>query len=602
MARIWLPQILAVFTFFAFMTDTLAHDILQSPSVYDWGFYGLYPRTWFKSYGLAAPRLNFLKWEEQCTDGFYLLSPRGSYVSVPGPVIMDGRGNMVWRTDDRFGDADGITDFKVQIYNGKPHLTFWAGANGAHHRFGYGVYYVLDETYQIVKIVKAVETRGHSLRADLHEFHITPENTGLISVYYPQAIDLSPVGGPVDGWVLDSIFQEVDLDTGDLIFEWRASDHIPIEMTMRSFVGSDLGDSPDTGFDYFHINSVDKDHLGNYIISARHTHTVICISPQGETLWILGGKQNMFKDLSDGRATDFSWQHHARWHGTNTLSLFDNAKSTNGGHKFMGDHSRGMMLELDTEAMTAKLLHDYYDPKHPKLSESQGSMQVMDSGKVLVDYGFFPAFTEFSPEGEVICDVRLAPWLIWQVGMVTSYRGFKTDRWVGKPWYAPEVSLRPSEGVIYVSWNGATEVDRWVLQGADWDGVSQEVYEDLDIQTKDGFEMGFDISDDYPQYVRVTALDKNGDILKHTIVMDRYVGNAKSSGAHGFLVTMCVMIVLMIVAIIFRKNLYGVWRRGFPQRTVAGVRGVFASVRRRSAEWRRSGGKSEYNELQNYED
>lgn len=601
MARTWLPQLLAIFTSFAaFITVTLAHDVLQSPTVYDWGFYGLYPRTWFNSFGLAEPRLNFLKWEEQCTDGLYLLSPRGSYVSVPGPVIMDGRGNMVWRADDRFGDAEGITDFKVQMFNGKPHLTFWAGTNGAHHRFGYGVNYVLDETYQIVKIVTAVETRGHSLRADLHEFHITPDNTGLMSVYYPQPIDLSPVGGPVDGWVLDSIFQEVDLNTGELIFEWRASEHIPVETTMRSFVGSDLGYTPDTGFDYFHINSVDKDHLGNYIISARHTHTVTCISPEGETLWVLGGKHNMFKDLSDGRATDFTWQHHARWHGTNTLSLFDNAKSTNGGNKYMGDHSRGLILELDTEAMTAKLVHDYYDPKHPKLAESQGSMQIMDNGKVIVDYGFFPALTEFSPEGEVICDIRLAPWLIWQAGMVTSYRGFKTDKWVGKPWYAPEVVLRPSESVLYVSWNGATEVDRWVLQGADWEGVGRDVYEDLDIQTKDGFESRFDLSGDYPQYVRIAALDKNGEVLKHTIVMDRYVGNAKSSGFHGFLFTVCVVSAFLAVVALFRKNIGSAWKKGFTQGPVAGVRGVFAAVRR-SAELK-FGGKTQYNELQTYED
>lgn len=459
----------------------------------------------------------------------------------------------------------------------------------------------LDETYQIVKIVTAVETRGHSLRADLHEFYITPENTGLMSVYYPQPTDLSPVGGSVDGWVLDSIFQEVDLDTGELIFEWRASEHIPVETTMRSFVGSDLGDTPDTGFDYFHINSVDKDHLGNYIISARHTHTITCISPKGETLWVLGGKQNMFKDLSDGRATDFSWQHHARWHGTNMLTLFDNAKSTNGGNKYIGDHSRGMMLELDTEAMTAKLLFDYYDPKHPKLAESQGSMQLMDNGNVVVDYGFFPTFTEFSADGEVICDVRLAPWLIWQAGMVTSYRGFKTDKWVGKPWYAPEVLLRPDEGVLYVSWNGATEVDRWVLQGADWEGVGHDLYEDLDIQTKDGFESSFDILGDYPQYVRIAALGKDGEVLKHTIVMDRYVGNAKSSAIHGFLFSVCVVAGLVAVLVLFRKNLVVIWRKGFPEGTVAGVRGVFAAVSRRSAEWR-TGGKADYNELQTYED
>ncbi|KAI3390829.1 hypothetical protein diail_8560, partial [Diaporthe ilicicola] len=587
---------------------SLAHDALQSPSLYDWGFYGLYPKTSFKSYELAAPRLNFLKWDETCADGFYLVSPRGSIVYSPAPVIFDGRGNLVWTTDDNFGKGRGITDFKVQMYHGKPHLTFWGGVDGLHHRYGAGCYFILDETYQVVKTVEAVETRGHSLRGDLHEFLITEENTGLMSIYYPQPMDLSSIGGPADGWVLDSIFQEIDLDTGDLIFEWRASDHIPIEMTMRSYVGSDLGTYPNTGFDYVHINSVDKDHLGNYIISCRHTHTVICISPRGETLWVLGGKENMFEDLSGGRATDFTWQHHARWHGTNRMSLFDNAKSTNGGsNQFIGDHSRGMMLELDTDAMTARLVHDYHDPAHPKLAESQGSMQVLDdTGKVLVDYGFFPAMTEFSPEGDVLCDVRLAPWLIWQTGMVTSYRGFKTTRWVGRPWYAPTVYLNPSDAALYVSWNGATEVDSWVLQGADWDGVSRDVYVDLDAQKKDGFEAGFKISSDYPQYLRVVPLGRDGAVLKHSTVVDRYVGNApaESGWLRRCLVFFGVMLgVALVAALVFRKKLRAAWIRRFPHETVVSVVcGVVQAVRRRSGEWRGgSRDKLKYKELHSYE-
>ncbi|PSR79542.1 ASST-domain-containing protein [Coniella lustricola] len=525
MASSWLAQAVAVVLLLGSLpVPAAATDMLQSGFLYDWGFYGLWPRTWFQSSDLAGPRLNFLAWDEACAEGFYLFSPRGSYVSHSSPVILDARGNLVWTTSDRFGDAQDTTDFKIQNYHGQPHITFWAGNNGASHRYGMGSYYMLDETYQVVKVVEAVETRGHNLRGDIHEFHITPQDTALMTIYYPQPANLSAVGGPSNGWVLDSIFQEVDLDTGDLLFEWRASEHIPVSDSMRSYVGSDLGGSPTAGFDYFHINSVDKDHLGNYIISARHSHQIVCISPQGETLWILGGKSNMFQDLSDGRATDFTWQHHARWHGNNTLSMFDNAKTNTGGRKYAEDHSRGLVLTLDTQALTAAVLHDYYDPQHPKQAESQGSMQMTDLGSnVLVDYGFYPAVTEFSKEGNVLCDVRLAPWLIWKTGMVTSYRGFKTSRWIGRPWYNPVTSLTPSDGVIYVSWNGATEVASWVLQGSDWSGISDGVWQDLDVQAKDGFEASFDLTDDMPQYLRVAAVDKDGALLKASQVVDRFL-------------------------------------------------------------------------------
>lgn len=139
-----LLQLLAItITTSTTVSPVSAHEILQSPTLYDWGFYGLYPQTWFKSFHLAAPRLNFIKWDESCDDGVYLVSPRGSHVYTPGPVIMDGRGNLVWTTADRFGNGQGVTDFKVQTYNGTEYLTFWSGMDGAHHRFGYGCYYMV---------------------------------------------------------------------------------------------------------------------------------------------------------------------------------------------------------------------------------------------------------------------------------------------------------------------------------------------------------------------------------------------------------------------------------------------------------------------------
>lgn len=428
-----------------------------------------------------------------------------------------------------------------------------------------------------------------------------------MTIYYPQPADLTSFGGPEDGWLLDSIFQEVDLETGELIFEWRASHHIPIESTMRSTLDTDEGLSPSSGFDYFHMNSIEKDHLGNYILSARHTHQILCISPQGETLWILGGKNNTFTDLSSGRATDFAWQHHARWHGTDTLSLFDNSKSTTRGDNNHTDHSRGLLLRLDTDAKTAKVIHDYSDPAHPKLASSQGSMQMMeDTGRVLVDYGFLPAWTEFSSAGDVLCDVHFAPWVIWKLGMVTSYRAFKSTTWVGRPAYAPKIHLRPADGVLYVSWNGATEVEKWVLQGSDWEGVYDEVFEDVDVQMKEGFEAGFELVDDMPQYLRVAAFDRNGEVLGYTTVTDRYVGNVDAGS-----LLLTILIVLSVMLVVTIVSLLVLWRvrRGLLRRFPEGitVAEIISELKKMSFEWpgmstqgRRRG--PEYRELESWDD
>lgn len=124
-------------------TATTASTLLQSPPLYDWGLDGLWPQISFQTFSRAAPRLNFVKWEESCADGFYLIAPRGSYVSHQSPIIMDGRGNLVWTPTEQYGIGEAATDFKVQTYRGQNVLTFWAGVEGEQHRYGMGSYYMV---------------------------------------------------------------------------------------------------------------------------------------------------------------------------------------------------------------------------------------------------------------------------------------------------------------------------------------------------------------------------------------------------------------------------------------------------------------------------
>jgi hypothetical protein len=58
------------------------------------------------------------------------------------------------------------------------------------------------------------------------------------------------------------------------------------------------------------MNSIQKDELGNYLVSARYTHTITYIDGNTSAIvWILGGKRNTFEDLSNGRskATDIAY-------------------------------------------------------------------------------------------------------------------------------------------------------------------------------------------------------------------------------------------------------------------------------------------------------
>lgn len=69
------------------------------------------------------------------------------------------------------------------------------------------------------------------MEGDLHEFKITRDNTALLTVYATTKADLSSLGKFSEGWLLDSLFQEVDIATGKLLFEWRASEHFNVTDT-----------------------------------------------------------------------------------------------------------------------------------------------------------------------------------------------------------------------------------------------------------------------------------------------------------------------------------------------------------------------------------
>jgi len=173
----------------------------------------------------------------------------------------------------------------------------------------------LDSSYQLIHTLSPI---GDQLVGDFHDFRLTENGTALVTIYDIIPADLSSLNGPTFGWIYDGIFQEIDIATGDLVFEWRASEHYQID---ESFMPLDGGKTRDEPYDFFHINSVDKDPDGNYYISSRHMHTVTCLNPSGDVLWILGGQRNHFTDLSSGSATNFTWQHDARWHPNHSLTM-----------------------------------------------------------------------------------------------------------------------------------------------------------------------------------------------------------------------------------------------------------------------------------------
>ena len=411
-------------------------------------------------------------------DNYLFISPK-----VDGPMIIDNSGELVY-----FRPSTEAADFRPQTLNGEPVITWWQGPFNAG---GYteGNFVIADEEYQDVKLVRA----GNGYKGDLHEFKLSDRDTAYATIYRTVKMDLSKWGGPKEGAVLDSIAQEIDIETGEVVWEWHSLGNVGLNETNIAFPKS-----PTEAFDYFHINSIEEDDDGNILMSGRNTFSVVKVDKDtGEIIWRLGGKRS---DFEMGEGTDFSWQHDALRQPDGTISIYDNAANYFGEPTY--DHSRGLVLELDEENMTAELADQPYVHPDRLLAPSQGNMQVLPDGNRLVGWGSQPWFTEFTQNGKVLLNGTY-------YARNSSYRTYRGD-WTGKPLDRPAVATRKSGNgaTIWVSWNGATEVDEWrVLSGSNEDELAE-----VTVEPKSGFETRIEAGP-ADRLVAVEALDAEGEVL-----------------------------------------------------------------------------------------
>lgn len=476
-------------------------------SWYGLGLHGLAPSKKVVSFKARTPSLEFPRWDARCSQENIFFGWRGHEVDEPGAVILDSTGELVWR---QTGSEIDQNDVRPQMYRGERFLTFQMdGPNGNKSQ---GHWYMMDQSYTI-----RYRVRPHEFpHADMHEFQITSDDTAVVITTVPIPYDLRSVGGPEHGWLDNCYFQELDLETGELLFQWSSIDHFAPNTTMEPqdnclidprarFAG--CGDEKDSAFDYFHLNSVEKDSQGNYLISARNIWGISYINgTNGDVLWTLGGGEvNDFKDLSDGAGLDFSWQHFARWvEEGKRISFFDNH------YHRVGDpagESAGRVIDVDIPNRTVKLQKAYTHPHHIR-AESQGNIQHLDNGNYMVGWGSSGAFTEFAAGGELLCDANYGAEAFFEFSPVSSYRVFR-GQWTGRPRYPPSVAL--DSGRAYVSWNGATEVAKWQVEIKNENSQSVQVIAQV---FKDGFETVINLPATAPNsMIRVVALDVEGEVM-----------------------------------------------------------------------------------------
>jgi hypothetical protein len=109
--------------------------------------------------------------------------------------------------------------------------------------------------------------------------------------------------------------------------------------------------------------------------------------------------------------------------------------------------------------------------------------QFSDDGRMFLGRGSAAAYTEFAADGEILCDVHFGAESVFGFGRTSSYRAFQGD-WIGKPVTPPDIKLTDEN--IYVSWNGATDVMVWELQGAKFVSHEDQHFELVDSIQKRG--------------------------------------------------------------------------------------------------------------------
>ena len=169
------------------------------------------------------------------------------------------------------------------------------------------------------------------------------------------------------------------------------------------------------------------------------------------------------------------------------------------------------------DAMTATLRHRYLHTDGEINTPSQGNCQLLAGGGHVVGWGFRPYFSVYAPSSEGTLGAPLILDGRFPQG-VDSYRTF-LFAWRGNPPVSEmAVVVRPAGGIAgrltaWVSWNGATEVVAWRVNG----GPSPSALLPLITAPKVGFETAIEFVADGASYFDVDAINVKGQVIGRTL-------------------------------------------------------------------------------------
>ncbi|KAJ5888984.1 hypothetical protein N7495_009025 [Penicillium taxi] len=465
---------------------------------------------------IILPEIRALKFEIESVDrerqipGYWFVAPYGQIdPEAPthryeqyqvGPYIYDNEGMLIWADSPLFNNRN-IFDFKANWnINDEPHLSFILQHQFDNSNKGSGV--IMEKTYRIEHQVGVTNDVG---AFNMYEFNILDgDRTALACTYRDRMTDLSDLDRPdEDSWVITGGFVELDVETGCVLFKWDSLDQVPLHESARFHAWGSPDGKP--GSDYVHINAVDKNDAGDYIISLRFTNTVYMISGRdGRIMWRLGGNETDFDQ-------DFTFhkQHDVRFlesdGNRHIISLMNNGADEDNADEQV---SAALYIELDSNTMTARVIKRTERPDGG-LTRLRGNVQHLSNNNTFIGWSERGYHSEHAPNGDLLMWARFAS------TRFSSYRSYKFD-WIGRPTAPPNVvsavygtSDDDFLTIIYVSWNGATDVARWDFYARAYNGSDRLFIGNIE---KVSFESMF-LVDGFMDWVSVEVVDKFGAVM-----------------------------------------------------------------------------------------
>lgn len=317
------------------------------------------------------------------TREWYLITPTLSFTGTTGHyvAVFDGNGVPVWW----YRVAHAPLDAKLEPGPAIAYASYPVDSHAAYELRS------LDG-----KLVRRITAPDGLI--DDHELQRDAAGDVYYLVYQPKEhVDLTSVGGPADGTVLEAEIEELS-PAGKLLWSWSTDGHVSLDESARWTAQILKTPAPiptgGTGYDFFHANAISLSK-GFVLLSLRHTDAIYAIDrATGAILWKLGGTptpESLTVAGDPNGGAPLGGQHDVRLFPDGSVSAYDDATN-------LGRPPRAVRYAIDTSARTATLLEQVSDPAIAA-SVCCGSARRLEDGDWLVSWGGDPVVGEYRPDG-----------------------------------------------------------------------------------------------------------------------------------------------------------------------------------------------------------